>query len=131
MREKAQRRNLDWIIESAGTAGYHQGQSPDHRSILVAKQNNIDISGQFARQFKPSDFESFDYILTMDAQNYQDIKRIALEGRENQIELILNYLYPGQNRAVPDPYYGGAQGFENVYELLDKACDAFIKKVLE
>ncbi len=130
LRQKVDKRSLDWTIESAGTAGYHQGQGPDHRSVAIARNNNIDISRQSARQFLQSDLEIFDHILTMDAQNYQDVKRLANGEQSQRIELILNYLYPGENRAVPDPYYGGPSGFEDVYELLDKACEAFIENTL-
>ena len=129
LRTKIEERALGWAVDSAGTAGYHTGASPDERSIAVALKNNVDISDQSARKFRAIDFEHFDYILTMDAQNYQDVKRLAGPGQDGQVELIMNYLHPGENRTVPDPYYGGVRGFDEVYALLDAACDAFIEKM--
>ncbi len=129
LREKIEKLGLEWSVDSAGTGGYHEGQAPDQRSIAIAEQNNINIRNQSARKFVRSDFEAFDFILAMDAQNYQDVKRLATPEQESRVELILNYLYPGENRTIPDPYYGGESGFEKVYELLDSACDAFIKEM--
>ena len=130
LRQKIADQQLDWTVDSAGTAGYHGGQRPDQRSIDIAAKNDIDISHQEARKFEPSDFQNFDRILTMDSQNYQDVIRLAAGNQKEKVELILNYLHPGQNRAVPDPYYGGLDGFKDVYNLLDQACDAFIERML-
>lgn len=130
LRHKAQELNLDITIDSAGTSDYHIDQHPDKRSILSAKKHGIDISKLKGRQFKVSDFDAFDLIFVMDSSNYSDV--IALSRNENdtkKVELILNRVYPNSNMAVPDPYYGGEQGFENVYQLLNKACDAIVKSL--
>tara|TARA_R110001583_G_scaffold145635_2_gene297632 strand:+ start:67206 stop:67667 length:462 start_codon:yes stop_codon:yes gene_type:complete len=117
-------------VDSAGTAGYHNGAKPDKRSITIAKQNNIDITAQQARKFLIEDFDKFDYIYAMDNSNYNDI--VALARNENdklKVLLILNEVFPGENLDVPDPYYGGDYGFKNVYKMLDEACDNIAKKL--
>jgi protein-tyrosine phosphatase len=111
----------DWLVDSAGTSSWHIGQPPHKESQNVAKKNGIDISSQRARQFSIKDFETFDLILAMDSENYNTIISMAKnEEEKKKVKLILNYLRPGLNMAVPDPYYHG--GFDNVYLLLDKAC---------
>ncbi len=119
----------DVFVDSAGTASYHEGNSPDKRSIDVAFRYNIDISHQKARKFNISDFDTFDYIYTMDMTNYQNVLMLARnKNDEKKVKLILNEVYPEENRSVPDPYYGGDDGFENVFQMLNKACDVLVKK---
>ena len=114
----------------AGTAAYHCGNQPDYRSIKVAKNNNIDISHQTARQFKASDFDRFDYIYVMDDSNFRDVTALApTPEHANKVVKILDELFPGEGLDVPDPYYGGQQGFENVYKMLDQATDVIAKKL--
>ena len=111
-------------IDSAGTAAYHVGNSPDERSIEVAKKHGIYINNQRARKFVIEDFEKFSIIYAMDESNYQNILKLARnKDDENKVKMILNEVYPSKNLSVPDPYYGGNQGFENVYNMLDKACE--------
>lgn len=119
-----------FVVDSAGTAGYHVGELPDKRSIEVAKKYGIDITGQRSRKFTKADFDKFDMIFAMDQSNYDDI--VAMSENEMQYEkvkMILNELYPNENRNVPDPYYGGDQGFENVYKMLDEACAIIASKL--
>jgi protein-tyrosine phosphatase len=105
----------DFIVDSAGTGGWHAGELPDKRSIATAKNKGLDITNQRARQFKISDFESFDYIYVMDNSNYKDVVALAPnEEAKSKVKLILNEIFPGENVDVPDPYYGGQDGFENV-----------------
>ncbi|MFK7980185.1 MAG: low molecular weight protein-tyrosine-phosphatase, partial [Saprospiraceae bacterium] len=105
---KIKERNLPWEVDSAGTSGWHQGELPDRRSIAVAKAHNIDLTYQRSRQFIKADFEQFDLILAMDSSNYSNILRLATtEMQKSKVKLILNYAYPNENRAVPDPYYEG------------------------
>lgn len=119
-----------FLVDSAGTGGWHAGELPDKRSILTAKNKGIDISDQRARQFKLADFQKFDYIFAMDNSNYKDIIRLAPdEASKNKVKLILNELYPGENIPVPDPYYGEQNGFEQVYNLLDDACNIIADKL--
>ena len=123
--------NLDEVfVDSAGTAAYHVGNLPDERSIDVARNYGINITNQRARKFTVQDFDEFDYIYAMDISNYQNILMLARgEEDENKVRLILNEIYPSENKSVPDPYYGGNQGFENVYQMLDEACDVISKKL--
>lgn len=118
------------LVDSAGTAGYHIGNLPDKRSIAVAQKHGINITNQRARQFSVSDFDRFDYIYAMDISNYQNVLMLARDKNdEAKVKLILNESYPEENKSVPDPYYGGDQGFENVYQMLDGACEIIIKKI--
>jgi len=118
-------------VDSAGIGSWHIGSKPDQRSIDVASKNNLDISTQRGRQFQLSDFEKFDYIYAMDNSNYKDIINLAPNDQvKKKVDLILNELFENENVDVPDPYYGGINGFEQVYEMLEKSCE-MIKIKLE
>ena len=120
-----------FIVDSTGTANYHVGNSPDKRSVAVAKKYGLDISNLKGRQFSASDFDTFDVIYVMDSSNYDNV--IALTRNEEdftKVRFILNEIYPNQNYDVPDPYYGGEDGFENIYKMLDEACDLIAEKLL-
>ncbi len=115
-------------VDSAGTAAYHIGELPDQRSIAVAKKHGIDISNQKARKFDIKDFIEFDIIYAMDKENYQNICSLAKNNTELQkVKMILDEVKLSQNLSVPDPYYGGDDGFQNVYQLLDEACEKISK----
>ncbi len=117
-------------VDSAGTANYHVGSSPDRRSVAVAKAHGIDITHQKGRQFNTLDFKTFDYIYVMDKSNYNNVIRLAKNKAEkDKVKLILNEVYPDKNFDVPDPYYGGNDGFENVYNMLDEACSIIAQKL--
>ncbi|WP_054850676.1 low molecular weight protein-tyrosine-phosphatase [Olleya sp. ITB9] len=112
-----------YIVDSAGTSSYHIGNKPDPRSITTAKKHNIDITKQRARQFTKQDFLDFDIIYAMDNSNYDNILALAEnETDKSKVKLILNESFPNKNLDVPDPYYGGNNGFEKVYTLLNDAC---------
>ncbi len=128
MKHKIVELGLDWEVDSAGTGGWHAGDLPDSRSIQVAKKYGIDLTYQRARKLRSIDYEAFDRIYVMDSMNYQDVKRLANEDEYDKIELIMNEVAPHRNINVPDPYYGEGDGFENVFQMLDSACDAIIKK---
>ncbi len=117
------------FVDSAGTAGYHIGHNPDKRSVAVAKKHGIDISGQRCRKFSFNDFAQFDIIYAMDLSNYHDI--IALTDDKNEIEKVKLLLEERSSsvREVPDPYYGGADGFEEVYKLINQACNMIAKNL--
>lgn len=118
------------FVDSAGTANYHVGQLPDKRSIAVAKKHGIDISNQRCNHFSKKHFEEFDHIYVMDKSNYENVIKLApSEEAKQKVKLILNESYPNQNLEVPDPYYGGDDGFENVFQMLDKACEVIAKKL--
>jgi len=115
-------------VDSAGTAAYHIGELPDQRSIAVAKKYGIDISNQRARKFDIKDFIEFDVIYAMDKENYQNICSLAKKDVDlRKVKMILNEINPSLNLSVPDPYYGVEKGFENIYQMLDEACE-IIKK---
>jgi len=118
------------FVDSAGTGAYHVGNLPDPRSIEVAAKYGIDITDQKARKFEVKDFDEFDFIYVMDDSNYQNILSLARnKDDEEKVKLILNEVDPDKNLNVPDPYYGGDQGFEKVYKMLDEACNFISKKL--
>jgi len=117
-------------VDSAGTSNFHEGELPDQRSIDVAAKHGLDITDQRSRPFRKSDFETFDYIYVMDTSNFEDVLAMAKhEKDETKVELILNKIYPGQNQSVPDPYHDSINGFENVYQMLDKSCAVIAKEL--
>ena len=120
----------NFTVESAGTAAYHVGNKPDPRSIAVARQNGLNITNQRARKFTKQDFEDFDIIYAMDNSNYQNIIALAENCQQKEkVKLILNESFPDKNLDVPDPYYGGEKGFENVYNMLDNTCEIIAKRI--
>jgi protein-tyrosine phosphatase len=124
MKEKLKKFGVEAIVDSAGTAAYHEGERPDSRSEEVALKNGIDIRYQRARRFLTSDFDKFDLIFAMDRSNYNDILRMARSPEhESKVKLILQDTMPNGRLEVPDPYYGGSNGFEAVFEMLDTACE--------
>jgi protein-tyrosine phosphatase len=117
-------------VDSAGTAAYHIGNLPDSRSIDVARKYGLDLTYQRARQFSVDDFDAFDLIYAMDESNYQNILALARSDEDaSKVKMILNESNPNSNQSVPDPYYGGNDGFENVYQMLDEACEIIANKV--
>jgi len=124
LKRKTEKLGLAVSIDSAGTSNYHIGEHPDKRAIANAKKHGIDISQLKARQFKQDDFDKFNLIFVMDESNYSNV--ISLARNENDIkkvELILNRIIPKSNSSLPDPYFGGEEDFEYVFQLLDKACE--------
>lgn len=115
----------EFSVDSAGTSNWHVGKSPDKRSVAIAKKYGIDISHQKARQFQSKDFADFDVIFVMDQSNYADVLALAKnEAERKKVRLILD-----ENQEVPDPYYGGEDGFEMVYQMLDQATNQFLESI--
>jgi len=111
------------FVDSAGTGGYHIGEKPDTRSIEVARNHGIDIIDQRCRKFSAADFEDFDLIYVMDKSNYANVLSLAnSESDVKKIKLLLEVI-GNSPQEVPDPYYGGKDGFEKVYQMIDKACN--------
>jgi protein-tyrosine phosphatase len=126
LRSKISNSNIE--VDSAGTISYHAGKLPDNRSIAIAEKYGIDITYQRSRKFVYEDFERFDRIYVMDSSNYSDVIELAkTKAQKDKVEMILNLVFPGENVDVPDPYYGGKEGFENVFKMLDEACDKIIE----
>lgn len=130
LRKKARERGLPIEVDSAGTGSWHVGQNPDPRAITVAQKYNIDISTLCGRQFSSSDFDQFDKILVMDENNYKNVIALARdENDKSKVDFLLNSVTPKRNDSVPDPYFGGDQGFEKVYRMLDQACDKLLENM--
>lgn len=130
LRYHAEQAGITIEIDSAGTGSYHIGEAPDSRAIKCMKAKGIDISSLRARQFTKNDFDDFDVIYAMDASNYENILKLAHTDRHREkVMMILNEIYPGENRPVPDPYFGKMDGFEEVFDLLENACDLVIKRL--
>ncbi len=130
LRHKIALSGKDAIIDSAGTSNYHIGQSPDHRAVLNMKKNGINISNLKARQLKKSDLDHFDMIYVMDRMNLKNTLALADTAIQmNKVKLILDELGAGIEREVPDPYFGGDEGFQQVFEMLDQACDKIIARI--
>lgn len=119
-----------YYVDSAGTAAYHIGNSPDYRSIKVAKNNGLDISTQSARQFKVSDFDAFNFIYAMDHSNYTNIISLARNPEDiGKVKLLLEINTDISNKNVPDPYYGELSDFEYVYNLIDTTCNILVNQL--
>ncbi|HMW95045.1 MAG TPA: low molecular weight protein-tyrosine-phosphatase [Chitinophagales bacterium] len=128
LKDKCKKKGLNWEIDSAGTGRWHVGSQPDKRSIEVAKNHGIDITDQSARSVNSNDYSYYDIIYAMDTMNLRDLKAWAVDANEEgKIRLILNEIDNFPTESVPDPYFND-NGFEAVFNMLDKACDAIIKK---
>ena len=124
-------------IDSCGTSAHHLGESPDPRSVRAAKARGYDLSSIRSRKITLSDFAVFDYILAMDNQNLQQIERLAeqaskdiIDGSRAKVSLFLDYDSESSQREVPDPYYGGSQGFDQVIDLIEGASRGLINDLL-
>ncbi len=119
------------ICDSAGTAGYHIGAPPDRRMTAAAESRGIILKGQ-ARQFQKADFENFDLILAMDRDNYRDILSLDPTGKyRDKVRLMCDFATHHREREVPDPYYGGTEGFNQVIDLLLDACEGLLQHVVK
>lgn len=117
------------LVDSAGTGSYHLGNAPDPRSIAVAKENGIDISGQRCRVLTERDLEEHDFIYVMDKSNYHHVLGLCqTKEQENKVNLLLG-VTDTENTEVQDPYYGGADGFNTVFHLIKGACATIAKNL--
>jgi len=117
------------IVDSAGTHAYHVGNPPDPRSQETALRHGIDLSGQRARRVAQPDFERFDYILAMDRDNYSLLADSCPDEQRHKLSLFLEFAPELPEREVPDPYYGGASGFEQVYNLVEAASRGLLEEI--
>lgn len=115
-------------IDSAGTGGWHAGDPPDARMRRTARRNGITLDG-VARQIKPRDFSSFELIICMDGENHENL--LSMGAPVDQLVKMLDYHPDPDWEDVPDPYYGGGDGFQEVFDLLDTACEALLDSLLE
>lgn len=118
-------------VESAGTHAYHVGNPPDHRAQATALKRGIDLSKQTARRVSTSDFEYFDYILAMDEDNLLDLEQICPVEHRHKIRLFMEFAPHLNMREVPDPYYGGASGFDRVLDMVEEASEGLLKAIRE
>jgi len=121
--------NHRFFVDSAGTNGFHDGESPDPRSIKEAAKNNIDIDHQVSRQIQRRDLSDFDYIIAMDRSNQHHIARMATGHDIPGLSLMMDEL-GGSGIDVPDPYYGGSDGFTQVWQMVHSACGALLERIL-
>ncbi|HEY4215331.1 MAG TPA: low molecular weight protein-tyrosine-phosphatase [Steroidobacteraceae bacterium] len=121
--------DLDIHIDSAGTAGYHVGEPPDPRTREAAMRRGYDLSPLRARVVEAADFERFDLLLAMDRENFAVLQRRAPQGAQSRVRLFLEFAPDAGTTDVPDPYYGGANGFEEVLDLVEAAAHGLLKHV--
>ena len=115
--------------DSAGTHAYHVGEPPDPRARESAMRRGVDLSTQRARRVQAADFESFDYVLAMDRDNYDILERLCPAGHEHKLRLLLDFAPDLGVHEVPDPYYGGARGFERVLDLVEAAAQGLLADI--
>ena len=120
---------LALTVDSAGTANYHPGSPPDRRSQAAARQRAYDLSGLRARQVRDADFADFDLILAMDRSNLEELLARAPPAARGKIQLFLDHAPEQPAREVPDPYYGGSTGFEDVLDLIEAASRGLLRRL--
>ncbi len=116
-------------IDSAGTHAYHVGEPPDVRARETAQRRGIDLSRQRARRARAEDFERFDYVLAMDEANHRALSALCPPGFEERLHLLMDYAPELGQREVPDPYYGGSNGFEAVFDMVDAASRGLLEAI--
>ncbi len=117
------------VIDSAGTHAYHIGDVPDARASAAAMRRGIDLSSQRARRVSPADFDQFDYVLAMDSSNYADLSGLCSPEQVPKLQLFLEFASVPDTKEVPDPYYGGATGFERVLDLIEEASAGLLETI--
>jgi protein-tyrosine phosphatase len=133
LRHVAQTRGLaaDITVDSAGTIGFHAGQPPDKRAVLYAAKRGYDLTQIRAREVNQPDYEGFDYLLAMDKQNIAWLKKQIPNEYAHKLQLFLNFSEKYKGRDMPDPYYGNAQGFDTVLDMIEDGVDGLIEHLLE
>jgi len=130
LEHKVNQEGLEVEVDSAGTSSYHIDEHPDHRAIKKCADYGIDIQHYRGRQLQQDDFEYFDAIYVMDSSNLENSLSVSRSETESaKVEMILNLIDKNSNQSVPDPYFGGEDGFEAVYQMLDQACDQIIRNI--
>jgi protein-tyrosine phosphatase len=118
-------------IDSAGMGDWHKGQAPDHRAQAAALNRGVDISGQSARKVELEDFDAFDLLIAMDGSNYAELMDLAPYDARHKVRRFLDYAPHTGTRDVPDPYYGGAAGFDHALDLIEAASRGLLAELLE
>lgn len=117
------------LVDSAGTGDWHVGSGPDRRASTAAAERGYDLSAIRARQVTQRDFVEFDHILAMDLSNLDDLRRLSPPQHHHKIRLLLDYAPDFPEREVPDPYYGGADGFDHVLDLVEAAATELLRQI--
>lgn len=117
-----------FVVDSAGTGSWHVGEPPDPRSTAVARAHGVELPGR-ARQIQPADFDDFDVIVAMDRENLRDLERLADDGSRARLHLLREFDPDGGGDEVPDPYFGGPGGFENVYAMVRRSCERLLEEL--
>ncbi len=132
LRKKVQALGLDVEVDSAGTSGAHEGEAPDERMIETAREFGLDISSLRSRPLTVTDLEEFDEIIVMDRSNRTNVLRLANSSEQREkVRFLLDESFPGEEREVPDPYFGGRQGFIDVYKMVDRATDRLAERLAD
>jgi protein-tyrosine phosphatase len=118
-------------IDSAGTHAYHIGDPPDSRSQSTALSHGINLSAQRARKAVTEDFERFDYVIAMDRSNFEGLKSLGRGADLSRLHLFMDFSKDWDNDEVPDPYYGGANGFEEVFDMVQSASEGLLEHILK
>lgn len=129
-RHKAQAKGLSLTIDSAGTVGAHSKEKPDHRSQKAGIARGYSFDGMKARKVTVQDFDNFDLVLAMDHHNVEELKKIAPSAMQYKIHLLLDFATEHEEEQVPDPYYGGAKGFDYVLDLVEAGSDGLLDNIL-
>jgi protein-tyrosine phosphatase len=130
VRTHLDRRGLDWVeVDSAGTGGWHAGEPPDHRSILVAAGAGVDIHAQRARKLRIADFEHFDWLLCADRSVLRDVRAMAPSNASAQAGLLLEWAGMGEGAEIPDPYTGSSEDFRRVWAMVDAAAAGIVQRL--
>lgn len=117
------------FVDSAGTHAFHVSEAPDRRAQQTAAKRGVDLSTQSARRVTSEDFEEFDYVLAMDSDNYRHLEAICPEGKQQKLKLFMEYAPHLGELEVPDPYYGGINGFERVFDMVETAAHGLLKEI--
>ncbi len=129
-RDKVKQAGLNVEIESAGTSSLHNGEPADSRAIATLQSKGIEILDLRSRLFVPTDFEDYDYVITMDSSNQKNVMEMANKADSNNFpKMVMDFQSPDEHISVPDPYYGGATGFEDVYKMLDLSLDELLEQI--
>ncbi len=127
IREEFRNQGIEIQVDSAGTAAYHVGERADNRAQAELRKYGIDISDERAQKFIPQFFDEYDMIFAMDQQNYADIlAQVRTEDDRNKVDMLMNLVEEGENISIPDPYYGGDEGFAKVYEMIKLAGEKLV-----
>ncbi len=131
--ELVRRRGLENVIrmDSAGTSGWHIGAPPDTRARAEAKRRGIDLDHLRSRKVEPGDFERFDYVVAMDESNLEDLREICPKPLLERIHLFTDFAPKGVPTGVPDPYYGGSDGFAKVFDLITQCSEGLLARIIE